>query len=583
MRKRVCLIGNPNVGKSTVFNALTGMRVHTGNWSGKTVGSTTGSFIFNGTEFEITDLPGIYSLSPVSEDERRSVEYIKSGSYDICAVVIDATCPLRGTELILELMDKVKNMAVCVNLIDEAERKNIVIDLVLLEKLLGVSVTGTSAASKKGIDEFKAALCGDCRKHGVTGTAEEIYGRCVSYGFDIYNGIDRKIDRTVLSGIWGIPLMLCLLGIIFYLTVLGANVPSSLLGKMFAWLCVWLSSLCDRFNVAPFFKGILVDGIFRTLGWVVSVMLPPMAVFFPLFSLLEDVGYLPRLAFMLDKAFKRAGAHGKNALTVCMGFGCNAVGVTAARIIDSPRERLIAILTNSFIPCNGRFPTIIMLAAILTGSMGATTAAVFACIAASVFISLVISFLLSKTVLKGVPSVFALELPPYRRPNLKNIIIRSITDKILVVLARAIAVSVPAGALIWLMQNTFINGASTVSYMTSALDGFGHFMGLDGSILTAFILGMPANEIVMPLTLMCYGNGFEAVNGSTELSHTLLANGWSAKTAVCMLIFTICHFPCATTLLTIKKETGSLKQTAAAFVIPLAAGILLCAAVNFIL
>lgn len=318
-------------------------------------------------------------------------------------------------------------------------------------------------------------------------------------------------------------------------------------------------------------------------------MLPPMAVFFPLFTLLEDVGYLPRIAFVLDRFFKRAGAHGKMVLTICMGFGCNAVGVTAARIIESPRERLIAILTNSFVPCNGRFPSIIMLAAIFTAGAGSMsglsiTAAVLAAVSASVIISLAASMLLSKTVLKGVPSSFVLELPPYRKPHILGILYRSLVDRTMFVFGRAVAVAAPAGALIWLLQNLHIGGGSLIFYISDALEPLGRFMGMDGKLLTAFILGMPANEIVLPLAAMCYSGGsyITDIESTSSFAQLLCSNGWTIKTAVCTLVFTLCHFPCTTTLLTVKKETGSLKWTAAAFLLPLVTGILLCGIINFI-
>lgn len=594
---RICLVGNPNTGKSTVFNLLTGMKQHTGNWSGKTVGSASGRFYFKGKCISVVDLPGIYSLNPMSEDERYAVEYLDNAADDTVVIVLDATCLERNLMLALEVLGRVRRALVCVNLMDEARRKNIKVDLVGLEKELGVKVIGTSAAGGEGIEELKdAVLQGgtlvNTQKNNserIAERAEEIYHLCVDYGCDVYNCIDRRIDRVVMSRQWGLPIMLALFALIFYITVVGANVPSAFLSSCFNSAEIWLMDISE--DAPDWLRGLLVEGMFRTLGWVVSVMLPPMAIFFPLFTLLEDIGYLPRIAFVLDRFFKRAGAHGKMALTVCMGFGCNAVGVTAARIIDSPRERLIAIITNSFIPCNGRFPSIIMLGAIFTAGLGTAfyglkvTFTVLICVVASVAISLAVSYILSRTVLKGVPSSFVLELPPYRKPRILSILYRSLLDRTVFVFGRAVVVAAPAGAAIWLMQNISVGGSTIIDYIASVFGGLGAFMGLDGYILTAFLLGMPANEIVLPLVIMCYSGAGSLMETDNlyRLSALLTDNGWSLKTAVCTLIFMLCHFPCSTTLLTIKKETGSIKWTLVSFFVPLATGILLCGAANAVL
>jgi ferrous iron transport protein B len=329
----------------------------------------------------------------------------------------------------------------------------------------------------------------------------------------------------------------------------------------------------------------VVMGIYRTLAWVVAVMLPPMAIFFPLFTILEDLGYLPRIAFNLDNFFKKACACGKQALTMCMGFGCNAAGIVGCRIIDSPRERLIATLTNVFVPCNGRFPTLITIGTIfIGGTVGGAFRSVVSTLTLTgvvlfgILMTLLISKILSKTLLKGLPSSFTLELPPYRKPQIGRIIVRSIFDRTLFVLGRAAAVAAPAGLVIWIMSNVTVNDVSLLSYAAGFLDPFGRLMGLDGYIIMAFILGFPANEIVIPIILMSYlssGTIFELDN-LEDLRNVLVSNGWNSLTGVCMMLFSLMHFPCCTTLWTIKKETGSFKWTLAAFVIPTVIGIAAC-------
>jgi ferrous iron transport protein B len=389
---------------------------------------------------------------------------------------------------------------------------------------------------------------------------------------------DDTLDNILTSRITGFPIMLLLLGGIFWLTIIGANYPSQLLAEGLFWLEDQITIL---FNItgAPFWLyGILIQGIYRTMAWVISVMLPPMAIFFPLFTLLEDLGYLPRVAFNLDNLFKRAGAHGKQSLTMSMGFGCNAAGVIATRIIDSPREKLIAILTNTFVPCNGRFPTLIILSSLFLGSsLGKTynsiiaTSVVVALVLLGIFVTLIISWLLSKTLLKGVPSTFTLELPPYRKPQVGRIIVRSFLDRTLFVLWRAIIVAAPAGAVIWVLANISINGLNIITYIANLINPFAILLGMDGFILMAFFLGLPANEIVIPLLVMNYlSAGVMIEPGSTTaLKNILVDNGWTWITALSTMIFSLLHFPCGTTLLTIKKETGSIKWTVFAALMPL--------------
>ena len=392
----------------------------------------------------------------------------------------------------------------------------------------------------------------------------------------------RRLDRLLTSRATGIPVMLALFGTILWLTVEGANVPSQLLSRLLFSAQEPLRGLLAF--LPPFWRGALVDGMYRTLAWVVSVMLPPMAIFFPLFTLLEDVGYLPRVAFMLDRCFARAGAHGRQSLTMCMGLGCNACGVTGCRIIDSPRERLIAMLTNSLVPCNGRFPLLItLLTAFLSGeAMLGASAGLLASLVLSVCVTLLVSRLLSATLLRGESSAFSLELPPYRRPRVGQVLVRSLLDRTVFVLGRAVTVAAPAGLLIYLLGNCTVGDTTLLAHGAAALDPLGRALGLDGMILLAFLLGFPANEIVLPILLMGYSSAGTLVDGASlaELKTMLLANGWTGTTALCMLLFSLFHFPCGTTCLTIRRETGSRRWTLLAAALPTAMGMALCIAIH---
>ena len=585
--KTVVLVGNPNTGKSTIFNALTGSHQHTGNWSGKTVGNAAGVMEYKGTRYEIIDLPGIYSTNPLSADEKCAMDCIKSGKADVVVIVLDATCLERNLILALELSHICCNVIVCVNLMDEAKKKGIMVNTKKLSELLNLPVVAASARKGVGLEELKNEI----HSHNTTCqkcecSVEYIYESCVENNCNAFLNKDRKIDRIVTGRIWGIPIMVALLCFILWLTIVGTNYPSAYLSSVFSKVEEYLMTLFEDY---PLIRGLFVEGIFRTLSWVVAVMLPPMAIFFPLFTILEDFGYLPRIAFNADKIFKRVNAHSKMVLTMCMGFGCNAAGIVSTRIIESKKERLIAILTNNFVPCNGRFAGLIMLSSVFIagGAFGSVkvTLTVAAAIMSGVAVTLIMSYILSNTLLKGEKSSFILEMPPYRQPQIKSIIERSIRERILYVLGRAVVVAAPAGAVIWLLQNITVGDISLLSYIADFLDPFAGLMGLDGYILTAFILGMPANEIVLPIAIMCYtGNsGLIEFENLSELGELLRNNGWTYITAICTMLFSINHFPCTTTLLTIKKETKSLKWTAAAFLIPTITGILLCMAVNFIL
>ena len=677
----VALAGNPNVGKSTVFNALTGLKQHTGNWPGKTIENATGYYEFQGKEYTLVDIPGTYSLLANSKEEEIARDFICFGDPDVSVVVADATCLERNLNLVLQTLEITNRVVVCLNLMDQANRNGIHIDTKKLSSLLGVPVVETTARSGKGLKalmetvqkvcenpaasrgyqiryhaqieqalailqpslekllgqkmsarwmalrllEGEAVLLSSAEKKlgfsllenpeiqsklieakavlgeenyrdrlvaDITSAADYLYHSCVREENRGYHARDGKIDRILTSKRTGIPIMLLFLAGILWLTIEGANYPSQLLSNLLFGLEEKLFALFEAIHAPDWLTGAMVTGVYRTLAWVVSVMLPPMALFFPLFTLLEDSGYLPRIAFNLDHYFKKAHAHGKQALTTCMGFGCNACGVMGCRIIDSPRERLIAILTNSFVPCNGRFPTITSIIAMffITGAMtGAleslySTLILMAVILLGIFLTLLISRLLSKTVLKGMPSSFVLELPPYRKPQFGKVLVRSLFDRTLFVLGRAVTVAIPAGLIIWCMANIDINGISILKYCTDFLDPFGRFFGMDGVIIMAFLLGLPANEIVIPIIVMCYlGTGsLSEFENLQQLRILLVENGWTWLTAVCTLIFTLLHFPCGTTLATIKKETGSKKWTVLSFLLPTACGLLLCLVITSI-
>ncbi|MGI6469308.1 MAG: ferrous iron transport protein B [Syntrophomonadaceae bacterium] len=675
----IALAGNPNTGKSTVFNSLTGLKQHTGNWPGKTVTNAKGKYIHQQRSFILVDLPGTYSLFANSVDEEVARDFICSGEPKVTVVVTDATCLERNLNLVLQVMEITDNAVLCVNLLDEARRKKIQVDLPALSEILGVPVVGTNARDGVGLRELKDAVYqvamgevinkplqvryGDpvetclemlepfvkgivdkninsrwvalrlleanrdtdnwplqfpflklnndseilatlqaadrlllqaglnrdaLRDHIVTcivKQAEEIAQRVLSCEKQHYNIVDRRIDSVLTSKVWGIPVMIALLGLVFWITIKGANYPSQVLATGLFWVENKLTGLFMAAGWPDWLHGILILGMYRTMAWVVSVMLPPMAIFFPLFTLLEDLGYLPRIAFNLDNFFKKACAHGKQALTMCMGFGCNAAGVISCRIIDSPRERLIAIITNNFVPCNGRFPTLIALATIFIaggrGEAGQTLVAslsILAMIVLGVVITLLVSKILSKTILKGMPSSFALELPPYRRPQIGRIIVRSLYDRTLFVLSRAIIVAAPAGMITWAFANITSGDISILQHSAKLLDPLAHLLGMDGFILMAFMLGLPANEIVLPILIMCYMSAGQMIelDSLQALRDLFAANGWTWLTAVCMMLFSLNHFPCGTTLLTIKKETQSMKWPLITFAVTTATGIVLC-------
>ena len=580
------LCGNPNVGKSTLFNAATGLKQHTGNWTGKTVGLQAGTAKVDGRMVTLVDVPGTYSLRPVSEEERAAAAFVTEGKADAYMVILDGTSLRRSLPLALSILVRQRRTVLCVNLLDEAEKQGVHIDTQALSRALGVPVIPAAARSGKGVQEALGAALGlidgpeptpatldirpgETEAEACHRRAEELCASVVTKRDTGRAHRQLRLDRLLTGRLLGIPTMLLLLGLVFFLTLKGANYPSTLLQKGFALLGMWLRRGLAALGCPAFLMGALVDGVYETTATVVSVMLPPMAIFFPLFTLLEDLGYLPRVAFDLDRCFATCHACGKQALTVCMGFGCNAVGVTGCRIIDSKRERLVAILTNSVTPCNGRFPALLTLCTVFFGGGLVSAGLMVGVIIFSLGVTLGLSWLLSRTVLKGQPSAYTLELPPFRKPQVGKVIVRSLLDRTLRILLRAVTVAAPCGLLIYLLGHLPQNGPSLLSGLIRFLDPAGRFFGLDGAILSGFLLGLPANEIVLPLTLMGYG-------AAGELGPALIAAGWTRITALCFMAFSILHFPCSTTLWTIKKETGSWGWCLLAAVLPTVFGLIFC-------
>lgn len=594
----VALAGNPNVGKSTLFNALTGLRQHTGNWPGKTVAVAQGEYVHRERRFLLVDLPGTYSLNAHSPEEEITRDFLCSGQADAAVVVCDATCLERSLIFALQVMESTPNVVLCINLLDEARNLGIEVDTATLSRQLQVPVVGTCAGRGEGLEELMDEVeyishpksthrqkVAERTQEERTALAERCAGMAVSHKREDPLAGQRKLDRILTTRRTGIPLMLLALSVVLWLTVVAVNIPSQLLSDSLFAVGEVMRTALVAMGAAEWVIGLIVDGIYRVLAWVVGVMLPPMAVFFPMFTLLEDLGYLPRVAFVLDHAFHKAGACGKQSLTMCMGLGCNACGVTGCRIIDSPRERLIAILTNSLVPCNGRFPTLIALITLffvggeddLLTSLGAA-GMLLGVLVLGVGVTLLVSRLLSATVLRGMPSSFALELPPYRRPRVGQVVVRSVLDRTIFVLARAVAVAAPAGLVIWLCANVTVGSGTILAHITGVLDPLGRLMGLDGVILMAFLFGWPANEIVLPIMLMAYlSQGTLVEMGELEsIGQLLREHGWNSLTALCTILFSLFHWPCSTTCLTIAKETGSAKWTALAVAVPTLVGVCLC-------
>lgn len=582
----VALVGNPNVGKSTVFNALTGSRQHTGNWPGKTVEVAQGQYTYKGKGYAVIDLPGTYSLVSRSEEEMVTAQYFLSEHPDCVVFVADASCLARGLVLVLQAMRFTDRAVLCVNLMDEAERNSICVDLNRLEKLLGVPVVGATASAGEGLDRLMEAV--RCMADGFSRRTPVREAGAAADGLDDYDADVCEAERIAMDCVSGergkksklldkvttgkvtgdLVLMLLLFGI-FWLTIVGANFPS----RGLEWCFAYLEKLLYKALVSlpDGLVSFLIGGVYHTAAAVVAVMLPPMAIFFPLFSLLEDFGYLTRAAFLTDHQFEKCGSCGKQALTMALGFGCNAVGVTGCRIIETPKVRRIAMLTNAFVPCNGRFPALIALAALLAAGNGLVETMLLACVVfLGVFLTFVASRLLDRTISPGEQEEFLMEMPPFRRPRVIQVICRSVKDKVLVVLGRAVSVAAPAGALLWLLETVQVDGNSLIGHMAVLLGPVGTALGVNGVVLTALLLSFPANELFLPLAASISGAG-------------LAQMGWSFQTVLCTMVLVLLHWPCSTTILTIRKESGSWKWALISMVLPTAFGVAICMIINLFL
>jgi ferrous iron transport protein B len=682
----VALAGNPNTGKSTVFNYLTGLKQHVGNWPGKTVARAEGTIEFKGDRYKLIDLPGTYSLLSNALDEEIARNFILFSHPEVVILVVDATSLERNLNLALQVLEITDHVVICLNLMDEAKRKGIEINVEQLSQDLGVPVIPTIANKGKGlnelleivaevasgrlhtspnhfslkpeignvvelitpyleklvkglpnsrwitlfllegdvriretlengelarrahvneilvkpktselnelyslIEETSASIQGPIHDYIVTSIfthSKEITSKAVQYTeIDHKNDMDATIDRIVTSRKFGFPIMVFFLIIIFWTTIVGANIPSQILANGLFWAEQRFAFMFRSIGAPLWLEGFLIHGVYKGMAWVVSVMLPPMAIFFPLFTILEDVGFLPRVAFNLDRLFQWAGAHGKQAITMCMGFGCNAAGIISCRSISSPRERLIAILTNNFVPCNGRWPTLILMVNIFfTGILPDELSSLMAAIILA-FITLVgviatfiVSAVLSKTLLKGESSFFMLEMPSYRRPQILRVLYRSFIERTIKVLYRAVIVAAPAGGIIWILGNVHIDSSTFMDILAEGLAPLGRLIGLDGMILLAFIIALPANEIVIPTIIMGYTGAsvMTEISNMVELRSLFTSQGFTVVNAVCLMLFSVLHFPCGTTTYTIWKETRNIKWTILSNIIPLIVALIFC-------
>ena len=596
------LAGNPNVGKSTVFNALTGMKQHTGNWAGKTVGTAEGQFTVDGETVTLVDLPGIYSLACHSPEEEAARDFIVNERPDCVICVCDASALERNLILAGQLGDLTQEIGgrliLCVNLIDEAEKRGIKVDAAKLSAFFGCPVILTAARQGIGLEELKRAAvdagqtessrvmpcqhcegCAGCSsddRHAIRAEEAVRYAVTTDSGKEKRARREERWDRFLCGRFTSIPVMLFLIAAVFWLTLSVSGRLSDGLGWLLDFILSRISSV-----LAPILPGwlwsLLCGGILATVFRVTAVMLPPMAVFFPAFTLLEDLGYLPRAAFCLDRCFAACGSCGKQSLTMLMGLGCNAAGVTGCRIIDSPRERLIAILTNSLVPCNGRFPLLLACLGCLGLSAGWSAVGLTAVLLLAVGMTLAVSKLLSVTILRGQPSSFTLELPPYRIPQIGPVIVRSLLDRTIFVLGRAVTAAAPCGALIWLAFRWEIGGIPLYERLTALLDPIGRFAGMDGRLMVSFLFALPAAELMLPLAL---ANGGDFLAEIGDIPAAFSAHGWGSRTVCCVMLFMLFHFPCATTLMTIKKETGQTRWAVLAAVLPTVIGYGLCVIVR---
>ncbi len=596
--KTFALAGNPNVGKSTLFNALTGLRQHTGNWPGKTVETAEGIWKTQKGRVRLLDLPGTYTLHGGSEEERRAAAALRQAPLDGVIILCDATCLGRSLILALQILALGLPSILCVNLLDEAERRGIRVDPEKLEEELGIPVVGMSAGRRRGLRRLEARLEEASAWDGAApdawpGGSEENPARAAVEAAaleaaDLADSVSRQResirsdwpDRLLSRRAAAWPLMLLLLGLVLWVTVTGANLPSQWLSQGLTALEGPMKGALGWISAPDWVIGMLVEGVYRVVAWVIAVMLPPMAIFFPLFTLLEEWGLLPRVAFVMDHGLSRCGGCGRQALCMCMGLGCNAVGVSGCRIIASPRERLIAILTNCFMPCNGRFPLLITLISLFfTAGGGPGQAALLTgVILVGIGATLGVSRLLSATLLRGSPSGLVMELPPFRRPRILRVLYRALVDRTVFVLSRAVCAAAPAGLLLWGLANVTVKGESLLALLTGALNPLGLLLGMDGVLLTAFLLGFPANEIVLPIALMAYmaGGSLAEPAGISEMGALLAAHGWSTGTALCTMLFTLMHWPCAATCASIRRETGSWKWTLTGIGIPALCGMICC-------
>lgn len=646
-KKRACFVGNPNVGKSSLFNFLTHKNEHTGNWTGKTVKNAYATFSYKDTLWEVVDLPGTYSLIGESKEEKIASSFVCSLDYDLAVVVLDASNLERSIVLLLEVLDVTDRVIVCLNLMDEAKAQKINIDVLKLQQRLNVPIVITKASDGTGCarlcDEmnhfkvnpniFKVKHEGkianylkltnsyadkpvsylyqekNCEKESLQKvlrfyknyiSREELLKSYIHCTDKLLENIVERKEQTlkkedifwnkILSHkISSFVVTSIIFLVILWLTIFASNIPSDL---MFSFFASGESFLLSFFSFLPdFIVQPLILGGYRTFYWVISVMLPPLIIFFPLFSYLEDYGLFPRIAFNMDKPFKKCGSCGKQSLTMCMGLGCNAIGVTNTRIMEDKKMRILAILTNNFMPCNGRFPAMITMLSLFfirdTSLFGSFLVALGLLLI--IVLGIVLTFLWTKILnhflFKKEEVMFILELPTFRRPSVWKTFSQALKEKAFPVLKRAMLVSFPLGILIYLLASWHLGNSTFLLLLVDKLNNFGHLFGLDGAIILAFILGMPANEIVIPSLLLCYtkSNALVSYTSMESLRHILVNNGWTWLTALCFLIIMLCHYPCTTTLLSIKKESKSWSYTILAFLIPTLTGLFLSFIINFIL